>query len=408
MSDTDQRPPSTPDRPAAVEELMALLEECHAELARDGTISPTLIDAPGEIERLVDEALDSQLGEREREQLRKHIEEQGQSTDTALRAVLRDEEGRKRADGDTLIGDGGLPDHIGRINGFGDGPDWYRCQECGATGATLDTIDHREQCPSERRAVADGGEERVWVRSATDGKSRTHYHTDQDCHALDLANDVVRKPLAVLADDIQECRLCAGSVTRHSGGPSTTVADRLEAMDPGDLGSPAGEDNGDTLIGDGGRMRPPREVREDPTPAPEDQCIECGKRGDLRCGCCGFPLCGKHVELGGGFCSEHFSVGGVSVCTYDFEVYVGVRAREETVLVVEDNGVYHLPDDVVEETTAPACRPAEDGKERVPLASAREEDRELCTHCAAEARSRHEEFREEMADRWEAGDGGES
>jgi len=250
MSDTDQRPPSTPDRPAAVEELMALLEECHAELARDGTISPTLIDAPGEIERLVDEALDSQLGEREREQLRKHIEEQGQSTDTALRAVLRDEEGRKRADGDTLIGDGGLPDHIGRINGFGDGPDWYRCQECGATGATLDTIDHREQCPSERRAVADGGEERVWVRSATDGKSRTHYHTDQDCHALNLANDIVREPLAVLADDIQECRRCAGSATRPSGGPSTTVSDRLKAMDPGDLDSLL--DGGPGPVTDGG------------------------------------------------------------------------------------------------------------------------------------------------------------
>lgn len=148
MSDTDQHPPSTPDRPAAVEELLRLLEECHADLARDGTISPTLIDAPSEIERLVDEALDSQLGERE--QLRARIEERGQPTDSALRAVLQDEDGRERMDGDTLIGDGGgLPDHIGRINGLGDGPDWLRCHTCGATGATLDAIDHHERCPGE-------------------------------------------------------------------------------------------------------------------------------------------------------------------------------------------------------------------------------------------------------------------
>jgi len=43
--------------------------------------------------------------------------------------------------------DGGLPGRVGRINGFGDGLHWYRCQECGATGATLDAIGHHERCP---------------------------------------------------------------------------------------------------------------------------------------------------------------------------------------------------------------------------------------------------------------------
>lgn len=107
MTDTDQPPLGTPDRPAAVEELMALLEECHAELARNGTISPTLIDAPGEIERLVDEILDGQLDERQREQLRVRIEERGHATNTALREVLQDEGGRERTNGETLISDGG-------------------------------------------------------------------------------------------------------------------------------------------------------------------------------------------------------------------------------------------------------------------------------------------------------------
>jgi len=47
------------------------------------------------------------------------------------------------------MSDSGLPDHIGRINGFGDGPDWHRCQECGATGDTPEDIDHHERCPVE-------------------------------------------------------------------------------------------------------------------------------------------------------------------------------------------------------------------------------------------------------------------
>jgi len=47
------------------------------------------------------------------------------------------------------MSDSGLPDHIGRINGFGDGPDWHRCQECGATGDRPEHIDHHHRCPVE-------------------------------------------------------------------------------------------------------------------------------------------------------------------------------------------------------------------------------------------------------------------
>jgi len=41
----------------------------------------------------------------------------------------------------------GLPEHIGRLNDLGDGPEWHRCQECGATGDRPEHIDHHHQCP---------------------------------------------------------------------------------------------------------------------------------------------------------------------------------------------------------------------------------------------------------------------
>ena len=77
---------------------------------------------------------------------------------------------------------------------------------------------------------------------------------------------------------------------------------------------------------------------------PSQACIDCGDRGDLRCGCCGYPLCGRHHETGGGFCGQHFSVGGVPLCLHD-EIAVGVRPHGETVLAVNGGDVYHLPDE---------------------------------------------------------------
>ena len=133
---------------------------------------------------------------------------------------------------------------------------------------------------------------------------------------------------------------------------------------------------------------------------PSQACIDCGDRGTYRCGCCGYPLCGRHHETGGGFCGQHFSVGGVSLCLHD-EIAVGVWPREETVLVAHHD-IYHLPDE--EGSQAPACRPREDGKADLPLAVARAADRDLCGHCATVARQRYQEFREELAAEW----GGES
>lgn len=136
---------------------------------------------------------------------------------------------------------------------------------------------------------------------------------------------------------------------------------------------------------------------------PECSCIDCGAEAhNARCGCCGFPLCSMHYEVGGGFCGEHFTVGGVPVCTRGQTVAVGVRGREETVLVLPTtdadttNGVFHLPDEAG--TTAPACRPREDKKVGISVYAAREElGRELCIHCAKTARKRHEEFKQDIS-----------
>lgn len=127
---------------------------------------------------------------------------------------------------------------------------------------------------------------------------------------------------------------------------------------------------------------------------PEVACIECGEEAhNYRCGCCSLPLCSKHRELGGGFCSTFFSVGGVGVCPRS-TVHVGVWPTEASVLVVPesetDADVFHLP--VEEGATAPACRPREAGKVTVSLKAAREDlDRTLCTHCGKTARKRQGE-----------------
>ena len=35
-----------------------------------------------------------------------------------------------------------------------------------------------------------------------------------------------------------------------------------------------------------------------------DGCIECGRSTTGYCGCCGAPLCSRHIETQGGFCSD--------------------------------------------------------------------------------------------------------
>lgn len=134
-----------------------------------------------------------------------------------------------------------------------------------------------------------------------------------------------------------------------------------------------------------------------PSHDPETSCIECGKEAHMFCGCCGFPLCGMHHELGAGFCTSYFSVGGVPLCIYDHDVYVGVWPRDEHVLVSDaDSDVFHLPDD--KGAHAPACRPQEDSKTAATLETVQELDRELCEHCETEARQRHEKFQAELAE----------
>jgi hypothetical protein len=134
------------------------------------------------------------------------------------------------------------------------------------------------------------------------------------------------------------------------------------------------------------------EPRPQDQPAPEDQCIECGSYGGLFCGCCGYPLCGKHHELGGGFCSKYFRVGGTPVCAYDFDVYVGVRPRETRILVGDGRKQIHLPHD--EDSAVPACDPDGDELYEVTLADF---EGELCDECADEARRRYQERQEELA-----------
>jgi hypothetical protein len=134
---------------------------------------------------------------------------------------------------------------------------------------------------------------------------------------------------------------------------------------------------------------------------PSQACIDCGDVGVYHCRCCGYPLCHRHHETGGGFCGQHFTVGGVPLCFHN-EIAVGVRPWEDTVLAGNENDVYHLPDDAG--STAPACSPRKDGEPYGPLALAATGDRELCSHCASAARKRYREYREELAAEW----GGES
>jgi hypothetical protein len=141
--------------------------------------------------------------------------------------------------------------------------------------------------------------------------------------------------------------------------------------------------------------------------APENACIECGECGLDRCGCCGFPLCGRHHETGGSFCTSHTSVGGVSVCVYRHEVYVGTFPREETVLVradADERDAYHLPHEYDEQAShQPACSPDGEAHVRVTLENAAD-DLELCADCALEARHRYALFRRDLREEWEVDD----
>lgn len=127
----------------------------------------------------------------------------------------------------------------------------------------------------------------------------------------------------------------------------------------------------------------------DPGPAPEDACIECGKYGAHRCGCCGFPLCGRHHETGGGFCTRFTPIEDVPLCAYDHEVYVRALPRpdDETPFVLDDgHGVaFHLP--APDNPEEPFCGglPATRVTSR-PLEDVLIDRHDICSDCAEAAR----------------------
>jgi len=111
-------------------------------------------------------------------------------------------------------------------------------------------------------------------------------------------------------------------------------------------------------------VRPPPEHQDHRELAivdPADACIECGKQAGLFCGTCGFPLCGKHHELGGGFCSKH-----------------------------------HHDDESV-----PSGRPeTEQRSQELTLGDARARDLDCCADCKLEARHRYALFQRDLREEW--------
>lgn len=127
---------------------------------------------------------------------------------------------------------------------------------------------------------------------------------------------------------------------------------------------------------------------QDRRPAPEDACIECRTYGAHRCGCCGFPLCGRHHETGGGFCTRFTPIADVPLCVYGDEVYVRPLPRPEDGPFVLDDGhgvAYHLPDP--DGSGAPFCGglPPTRVTSR-PLEDVLIDDYDLCSDCADAAR----------------------
>lgn len=142
---------------------------------------------------------------------------------------------------------------------------------------------------------------------------------------------------------------------------------------------------------DGGYHEPPQNTGQvhDPGPAPEDACIECGTYGAHRCGCCGFPLCGRHHEVGGGFCTRFTPIADVPLCAYSTDVYVRALPRpdgEEPWVLDDGHGVaFHLPSPGDPETPFCGGLPASRVTSR-PLGDSLIDDHDLCEDCAQAAR----------------------
>jgi len=117
----------------------------------------------------------------------------------------------------------------------------------------------------------------------------------------------------------------------------------------------------------------------EPEPSLENLCTEgdCTKTGHDRCGCCGMPLCGRHNEVQGGFCSNFERVAGVPGClVWNSEFHVYQRAfYDSEAKVLEFNGTYCL-----EEDGEPLCGSEVKRLESVELQDI-DHEYDLCAEC---------------------------
>lgn len=102
-----------------------------------------------------------------------------------------------------------------------------------------------------QRAVADGGEELVWVISGRITRCGT-YHRDPDCHSLSVTDRAVQKPRSVLPEEATECERCGGDWSPPGGPGKLDVTRQLEQADPDDLAT-----DGGTCRDVGGAATPP-------------------------------------------------------------------------------------------------------------------------------------------------------
>jgi len=86
------------------------------------------------------------------------------------------------------------------------------------------------------------GAEKVFVIPAERASSESRrFHTDTDCHRLQLSKSYQEKPRDVLADNVEECAFCSGSHSPPQISNTQETRDRLLAMDPDDIGPTGGD-----------------------------------------------------------------------------------------------------------------------------------------------------------------------
>jgi hypothetical protein len=135
-----------------------------------------------------------------------------------------------------------------------------------------------------------------------------------------------------------------------------------------------------------GARRPPRERRV--TTDPSIAGIECGEGAyNHRCGCCALPLCSRHNEVQGGFCSNFATIGdNIPGCVWgdSFVPYTATLASQETdvlfTIYAAEGDDWHLPDD-----GEPLCSIDAMDTIEATLYEAHESDRQFCDECEKRA-----------------------